>query len=258
MHALRVLAVLSEGDGRAGYRLAQIAARSGVDQSTVSHVVGRLAAAGWARAVPGGNGTGSAARAFRLTSGGRAGARGALDAARAGVAAARKALRPGGDPVPVPLSGPVAGPGISAALLIRAFLGTPGKPCGYGELSARTGMSWSAVTRLVALMEVEGWVARFPAPGAAGKRAPARLALTPAGLAAAPAVLDAARRRLESIARDLGAGQREPERLPAGPRRAGRGRRPGVPLSCRWRLEASCSGALPTFPGSAGGYAWCP
>jgi DNA-binding MarR family transcriptional regulator len=229
--ALGVLAVLAEGDGTGRYPLAALIIRAAVPPRTATDVIARLTAAGWAEAQPAGE-QADGARAVRLTPAGRTGARGALEAARAGIALARSALGPSSRPIPVPPGTPVTGPDVSAALIIRAFLGTPAAPCHYSELAARTGIPGTTLHRAIARMKAAGWVAdaRPPAPG----RPPSPFALTPAGRAAAPAVLDAARAHLADIAKGLGAG---PEPRPAS--RVPARKRPALPRDRRGPPEAA-------------------
>jgi DNA-binding MarR family transcriptional regulator len=181
--ALQVLAVLARGDGTASCTLADLAARAGVLPRTAHDVVRRLTAAGWIGAAPPEEHAGSRAHAVRLTRAGRTAARHSLDAARDAIALARDALGPSGSPIPVSVGSRVTGLDVSVALIIRAFLGTPAKPCHYSELAARTGIPGTSLERAISRMKAAGWVADAlpPAPTGARGRPPSPLTLTLAG-----------------------------------------------------------------------------
>jgi DNA-binding MarR family transcriptional regulator len=217
--ALRVLAVLADGSGGTPLSAHGLSARSGIRRDTVRDIARRLAAAGWTEAVPGAAAAGGERAGIRLTAVGRAEARRVLDAARGPIALARAALAPSSGPIPVPAASRVTGIDLCAALIFRAFPGTPARPCSYAELAARTGAAGTTFQTAMARMRKAGWVADDPRPPArALGRRPSLVALTPAGRSAAPAVLAAARSQLEDLAVSLD----KPGRWRAG-------KRPGEP-----------------------------
>ena len=212
--ALRILAALAD-EGSAPCHLTWLAERAGVDSSTASHVARRLAATGWVQAATGQD-AGRVVRTFRIAPGRLAAARAALNTARAEIARARHALSPGSGPTTVSLGSRVTGPGVAAALVIRAFLGTPGQPRYHAELAAHTGLPKSTLPGTLARLRAEGWIADAEVPASPPARTrghpPRPLALTPAGRAAAPALLADARSHLAEIAQRLGAPGAAPER----------------------------------------------